>query len=373
MYSISISQDLRRPGHFLHVPEEVYREDPLYVPEVRPELMRQLDVNRNPYFRKADLTVFVCLRDGVPVGRATMSIRKAQYAPPFIASFGFFECIRDETAFGMLLGSLEESCRSRGIGVLEGPFSPHHYGVAGFQLDGFDIPPAFLEAYTPPYYAEFFTGAGFRVAQIGRTWHGTIPFTEYAHRVASDQSPLKAGRYSLRTLSLPRLHEDVASIAAVLEESFARNWHSLPISTDEYIFAARQVQWGLNPELVSIVECDGRPVGALVFLLDINPILRQHRGRGGIATLFHAKRMQKSIRSLVAYAVGIVPDHRHSRVGYLLYRHVQRLALQYDNVRTTWITKGNRRIENLAARHGFTPVKSFGVFEKQIDGIPMKP
>src|SRR5512140_2208659 len=82
---------------FLQVPFIVRAGDPLYVPPLTAELLRTLNVRRNPYFRSASLRLYVCFRDEAPVARVAVIISRAHEAKFGFrtAFFGFFECLND--------------------------------------------------------------------------------------------------------------------------------------------------------------------------------------------------------------------------------------------------------------------------------------
>jgi hypothetical protein len=255
------------------------------------------------------------------------------------------------------------TCRDHGVAYLEGPFSPHEYGVTGIQLDGFNIPPVFGEAHNPPYYNELLRNAGFHVAQTGRTWRrerAGLQGVEKLREMNHDSN-----EYTIRPLQIRR-SEDVQAVAAVIESAFTANWHSRKISVEEYVFTARSFSTVYDPSLTAVAEHKGRPVGILVTIPDLNEAFRMNQPAGKSTRGRRDQFPRRNIRSLLVYAIGIIPEHRNSRIGYMLAKHFECMTSGYEVVTSTWITRGNRAVEWLAERFGFCPVKTFAVYGRQL-------
>lgn len=360
MYSVVNVMNSDGMRNFLDVPRHVYWRDPHYVDELRFDVRRQLDVTRNPFFRSHELSLMVCLKNSIPVARASLVWRKNDMVLPKRAMFGYFECIHDDSAFLALMTHLEEMCMKHGITSIEGPFSPHYYGVTGIQTEGFGIGPTFLEPYSPQYYAELFLKSGFSISQTGRTWH------RWSREVPQDShAGIETGCNGYRLRSVSSLSSrEIQRIAKVIEPAFRDNWRSFPVSFEEYSYTARGLALAFRPGLVNIVEHDNNPIGALILLLDINQALRGKHPRGRLRTWFHLRRSR--INSFVVYAMGVVPEHRHSRAGLLLASRFEQIVAGAKSISGTWIRRENKASELMAERFGFRPLKTFAVFEKNI-------
>ena len=342
---------------FFRVPELVYAADPGYIPELTYWIRRQLSVRRNPFFRRADCELVVIQSEGRPSARASIVF---PHETPGEALFGFVESTPDEGVFGELVAEMEKRCRRRGVERLVGPFAPNPYGVTGLQLDAFDTPHVFYEARHPDYYHSLFREAGFTLVQTGRAWRGVVV------QLPDGPPPVQCGRYRVRHLRPGNMHEAVRAISSVFELAFTGNWYARHLSTPEYRYTALSLLPALRPRLIQWVELDGMAVGAAIVLLNINESLGGHSPRSLAGALSRLWRRRRRITTATVLAVGMLPAHRHSRGGHLLYTHLRRELAAFRCVTTTWITEGNRASEAIAAHLGMRPYKRFAVMEKRV-------
>lgn len=360
MYAVMKGTDETTCAAFLEVTQTVYAADPNYVAESRLEVRRQLDTGRNPLFQQHQLELFVCFHNSRPVARIAVVSGKEKSLQSQRATFGYFECVEDITVFRTMLLSVESACIQQGITTIEGPFSPSQYGTTGLQVDGFGSRPAFLEPYNPPYYRDFFTAAGFRVSQTGRTWRSTRSKVLETTGAFDAEESNRFFVKPIESMSVNTLHD----IATIIESAFGANWGSSPISLEEYSYVAEGLAPAFKSGLAFLVECDSKPVGVVIMLLDINELRKDVVNSSGP---FALRRLDPSeVRSVVVYAMGIIPERRHTKAGLLLASQFRRIASDYDKLTSTWITKGNRASEQLAERFGFQPVKTFEVYVKDL-------
>jgi hypothetical protein len=70
MSSIQIRpvQSARERRTFLTFPWRIYRDDPLWVPPLLPELAKRLDPEKGAILRRGEAEFFIAWREGKPVG-----------------------------------------------------------------------------------------------------------------------------------------------------------------------------------------------------------------------------------------------------------------------------------------------------------------
>jgi hypothetical protein len=155
--------------------------------------------------------------------------------------------------------------------VLRGPFSPSINHECGLLIDGFGASPCVLMSYNPPYYPEFYDRLGLvKARDLYAYWFDR-----------SQELPAKATRaaewvrrqtgLTVRPLNLARLGEEIARARAVFDR--AGTWSFVPMTDEEWAFLAREFRPLLVPDLVLIAEAHGEPIGLLLALPDVNPLL----------------------------------------------------------------------------------------------------
>jgi len=355
---------------FLRLPFRVYRGNPHWVPPLATEVRRTLDPSKNPYFADATLDLYLVRAGGTAVARAALIVNEAHCRKAGVRAgfFGFFESLEDQEAVELLFAAVERRCRERGVTLLEGPFNPSHSSELGLLADRYDEDQGFFEPYNPSYYHRLLSGAGFQKGVLlftgrngdARSWlramYGPPP-----------SGPPSAPGLVVRAFDPGRRDEDLEKIRLVFNDAFDRNWHFLPASPEEHRFAAKYLDLITEPPLVTIAEHRGIPVGVLLCVPDINPLLRRMNGR--IRPLGYCRFLagKKRIRTLIVYAVGIRKAYMRTRVFTLLLDSMRRMAESFDVLACTWMHPGNVMSVATAARVGLAPYKHLQMYEKEID------
>ena len=367
-YRIEAVRDRRAMDDFLGLPFALYRDAPNWVPPLVSDVRRTLDRDRNPYFAQAVLELFVGYRDDTPVARTCVVINPAHWAKfgQKAAFFGFFESRDDEAAAGRLFEAARGFCRAQGAELLEGPFNPNHYSELGLQTSEFGTRPHFFETDNPAYYLRLVAAAGFRVSRRVHTCIRRNVGEYVRNRYGEAKTARARDGFRIRPVRLPDLKAELERIREVNNDAFADNWHFLPLSREEYTFAANYLFFVTYPRLVAIVEHEGSPVGVLQFVLDINPLLQRMRGRAGLLNYAKFLAARGRIRDIVLYTVGVKKAYQDTPAYRLMLDYACAVARHYRNMVTTWTSDDNRPAALAARRMGLEPGRQFAIYEQAI-------
>ena len=367
-YKVQEVASSRQFKDFLRLPRAVYREDRQWVEPLAAEVRRTLDADKNPYFREASLKLFLCSKDDAPVARLSIVINRIHERTFGLRSafFGYFEALDDEDAVRYLLEEAEKYCRSKAVQVVEGPFSPNHYSELGFQLDSFGAPPSFFQPYNPPHYPRFLEKAGYRLGHRFQTMKNSHIREYLMVRYGHLSEAAEQDGYSVRSIDLKDLRAELERIREVNNDAFASNWHFLPLSREEYIFSSKYLSLVTRPDLIKIVEHQGRPVAVLHCVLDINPLLKKLKGRAGPVKYLNFLRARRKVKNLIIFTVAIKKAYQHTRVFHLLLAGFCRMGQEFETLESTWLSPENLPALRSAENMGMKPDKHFGVYEKRI-------
>ncbi len=368
MYRIERAPGGRCLDDFLRLPSRIYRDDPHWVAPLTAEVRRTLDSRRNPYFRHAELALFVCYSGGEASSRASVVINQGHWRRfgEKTAFFGFFESVPGSDAALRLFDAIERFCRARGVQCLEGPFNPNHYSELGLLADSYDSRPTFFETYNPAYYHELLLRAGFAVSKRLHTRNNPDISGYVRERYGRPRPAARSGGFTVRTLNTRNTAGELERIREVFNDAFSDNWHFLPLTCDEYRYAARFLRYVTYPELIAVVERGDEPVGAVQCVLDINPILQPLRGRLGPIGCAKYLTGRKRVRDLVVYAVGVKRAYQHSRAYKLLLDAVCWMVRDCRCLSTTWMYDDNHPSIRAAEDLGLKPHKQFVIYSKEL-------
>jgi hypothetical protein len=101
---------------FVHLPFEIYRHIPQWVPPLEGQAVRALDRQRHPYYRYSDAAFFMVEHNGQAMGRIGVMDNRLynDYRQANTAFFGFFEVFEDDQAAQALFDAAFEWAHSRG-------------------------------------------------------------------------------------------------------------------------------------------------------------------------------------------------------------------------------------------------------------------
>jgi hypothetical protein len=351
---------------FLQLPFEIYHNNSNWVAPLNSEVRRTLDQKRNPYFKRARLQLFICYKNNEVFARTCVVINPDHWEKfgEKTAFFGFFESKRDKEAVYQLLNVVEDYCQKAGAKCIEGPFNPNHYFELGLQIDRFDSKPVFFETYNPKYYPELLEGFGFKPVYQIHTRRNSDVANYVRQRYGEINSLSNNSDFIVRHFNLNDIENELEHIREVYNDAFSNNWHFLPVSRDEYLFSAKFLKLVTFPELITIVEYDGKPVGVLQCVLDINPLLLPMRGKVGPVKYLMFMKKRKTIKDLVIYAIGIKKEYQRTQVFKLLLNSMCSMAQNYQTLTTTWMSEDNLPAVRASEYLGLKPYKNFVILGK---------
>jgi hypothetical protein len=370
-YTVERVGNRRTLNDFLRLPARIYRCDAGWIAPIASEVRRTLDTHKNAYFSGVSLDLLVCYGNRHPFARAALigNPRHWQKFGEKTAFFGFFESVNDADAARCLFSKAAEICGARGIQFLEGPFNPNHYSELGLQTNRFGSEPAFFQPYNPEYYPHLLDAAGFSPCKVLHTRKNTCIREYILKRHGAVAPPYVSGEYTARPFQMSDFNGDLERIREVFNDAFSSNWHFLPLSKEEYVFSAKFLNLVTFPELITIVEHEGKAVGVLECVLDINPLLRELHGRVGPISYLRFLHGRKHIRSLIIYAVGIKKAFQGTRVYKMLLDSLCSQVLNYDTLETTWMSEDNLLAVRASEHLGLVRDKEFAIYRKVVSKL----
>jgi GNAT superfamily N-acetyltransferase len=365
---VANGRDLNR---FIAFPYDHYRDDPLWVPQLRRDVRALLSPGKNPFFEHAEAQYFLAVRrpDGRTVGRigAIKNDAHTREHGDRVGFYGFFESIDDQAVADALFDVAAAWLRQRGFDTMRGPMSPSINDECGLLIENNGTPPSLMMPYNPPYYRALHERYGFTKAKDLLAYEGgdaSPPerLLRLARRLAE-----RSG-ITLRTLEMKRFAGEVELIKALYNQAWEKNWGFVPLTEREIDHLAKQLKPIVVPDLVIFAEQAGRVVGFGIGLPDFNLALQHNRsGRlfpGILKVLWHARKIRRA-RVLL---LGVIPEFRGRGVDGLLYERVWRNSVNHGMPRgeAGWILEDNEPMNGAALALGFRVSKTFRVYDKPL-------
>jgi GNAT superfamily N-acetyltransferase len=358
---------------FIKLPWQIYRNDPHWVPPLIVERKEFLDRKKNPFFRHADVVLYLARRNGQTVGRIAgiVNHNHVEYHQEKVGFFGLFECMKDQEVAKALLDKVREWLKSKGMQIVRGPANFSSNEDWGFLLEGFGSRPVIMMPYNPPYYLELAESYGMRKAKDLYAYFidETLPTPPRVVRMA--ENIRKKEEITVRSLDLKRFDQEVQGIKQIYNSAWSKNWGFIPMTDEEFDHLAKSLKQIVDPHMVFIAEVDGKPAGFSLALPDFNQVLARLNGRlfpiGIFKLLWHSK-VRRNIDGVRIITMGVVPEFQKRGIDTVFYLETYSVGVKrgYRWAEMSWILEDNTLMNRMLRLLGAKLYKKYRIYEMTV-------
>ncbi|MGE5400606.1 MAG: hypothetical protein ACM3S2_09395 [Ignavibacteriales bacterium] len=356
---------------FIKLQWKFYKNDKYWVPPLIMDRKKILSKEKNPFYKHAEMEMFIAERNGEPVGRvaAIKNDLHNKYHNDKVGFFGFFECINDQEVANSLLSRAEEWLRSKGCDAMRGPASPSSNDEWGMLLEGFDDEPRLLMPYNPKYYLDLCENYGLSKVKdlyAYKLENKKVLSSEKLKRVA--ELAAKRAGLEIEALNMKDFNGELEKVKYVYNKAWAPNWGFVPLTNEELDAMAEDLKPLAEPSLVIFGKVKDQLVGFALVILDYNQVFKQMNGRlfpFGFLKLFTQK---KKIRWVRIITLGLIPEFQKKGLDATFYYEIVNRAhnLGVDLGEASWILEDNEMMNRGAEVMNGELYKKYRVFQKSI-------
>lgn len=364
---VSTRKDLKK---FIFFPWKVYKGDPHWVPPFIKEFKEKINKDKNPFFKFAEMELFLAYRNEEVTGRIAAILDKSHnnLHNEKVAFFGLYESLNDSNTSNALLNQVARWGKERGMEILRGPVNLSMNDECAFLVEGFDSPPVIMMTYNPSYYLELMDEYGLVKAKDLYAYYMTKDHKTAEKVGAIVKEAQDKTNIVLRKIDMSNLEADVEKIKYVYNHSWEKNWGFVPWTDEEMKYMAKKLKQIADPNLVIIAEDKDRPVGFAFGLPNYNEVIKKMNGRltpFGIMKYLVNRRKIKGMRAVV---FGILKEYRLTGLSYLLYDKLEKngQAQGYEWCESSWQLEDNVPINRFVESIGGSLYKKYRIFEKNI-------
>jgi GNAT superfamily N-acetyltransferase len=366
---VSGRRDLNR---FVKLPFRLHRGSAMWVPPLIMERREFLNRGKNPFFRHAEVELFLAERDGEPVGRISAQIDPHwdEHNGGSDGMFGFFDCVDDPEVAAALVDAATGWLRERGRERMVGPMDFTTNDECGLLVEGFDVEPMILEPWHPPHYQRLLEELGLTKTMDLLMWRLSLGelkqgdrFHDLIHQAA--EASEKEHGVVVRRMRKREMEAEIGRFMEVYNAAWDRNWGFVPITEEEVRFQAKNLKPILDERWAMIAEREGEVVGAALTLPDFNQVLKRMNGRLLPFGWWHFLTGRRRIDRVRVFALGVKPDAQHLGVAAALYvRHVETAKVAPQKWGDQgWILEVNEPMNRAMEGMGGTIVKRYRLYE----------
>ena len=359
---------------FATFPWKIYRDDPLWVPPLIPERMKQLNPQKGTFFSHGEADFFLAYRDGVLSGTIMAAVDHTSNASRGLQDgmFGFFECIDDLSVAEALFMTAEKWIRAYGLNRMIGPFHQDYDASYGILIEGRDRPPAVSCGHTPPYYEQLVVTHGFtplrpdNLAFALDISENTREF-ELLHKLA--ERAAQRGNAIIREARMDEWDLEADRVHYLLNKSLAHlvdfvGWDRRAL--DDTLEPFRKYA---DPGMILFADVGDQTVGFFPGIPNLNEVLHRLNGLRypwDIYRLLRYRNIQP--KGLAIKSVLVLPEYWGTGVSLMLFSEMLKRAQARGY---TWADLSLTSVDNpktpaLAERMGAEIYKRYRVYQKRL-------
>jgi GNAT superfamily N-acetyltransferase len=368
--SVTIVADKKDFKKFIEFPYLHYKGADKWIPPLRLQQKEILDVNHHPFFKDAEMALFIAEFNGKPAGRIAAIQNKAfnRFNNEAAGFFGFFECIDNQHVANLLFKVADGWFRNKGLTTIYGPFSPSMMGEIGVLIEGFDKEPGLMMPYNYPYYDKLILNAGyekkvdllaFRIDEV----HLDKEKIDRADEIVKRRLP----NLVIRDVNLKYIKSEAVIIRDIFNKAWAKNWGFAPVSEAEFDYLVKELRMIIDTDFAHIAEIDGQPVAFSISLPDMNQVFKKMNGKLFPLGIFKLLYYKNKIRQMRTALMGVLPEWQGKGIDTMMHQRsvMNGIRRGFSSSELSWLLETNTSMINVAVRLGAFEEKKYRVYKKQ--------
>ena len=359
---------------FATFPWQIYQDDPLWVPPLLPERLKQLNPQKGTFFSHGEADFFLAYKDGQLAGTIMAAADHSSNASRKLKDgmFGFFECINELEVAARLFAAAEDWMKSRGLSRMIGPFHQDYDSAYGVLIEGRDRPPALSCGHTPRYYVDLHVAYGFTPLRPDNIAYA-IDLTEETreikliHKLA--EKAAARGTAIIREAWLDEWDREADRVHFLLNKALAHladfvGWDRQAL--DDTLAPFKKYA---DPYLVLFADVGEQTVGFFPGIPNLNEILHHVNGlRYPWDYLKMLKYSRIQPKCLSVKSVLVLPEYWGSGVSLMLFSEMFKRAQEkgYTWADLSLTSEDNPKTPMLAERMGGKLYKRYRVYQKPL-------
>jgi len=368
---VAAIRNRRELREFIYLPAKVNRDNPLWIPPIYMDDWKFFDPKKNRAFQHADTVLALARRDSKVVGRVMgiVNRRSNEIRHESNGRFGFIECYEDQNVFNAMLRFTEAWARSLGMKKMVGPMGFSDQDPQGFLYEGFDHEPTLASFHNFPYLVRFTEAAGYTkevdyVDYLVRIPDKLPDFYEKISTRVTRQADLSLLEFAKRN----ELRPYIARVFELMNATYQDIYGYVPLNEAEIDALVRQYLPIIDPRFVKVVTQQGRVVGFIIGMPNMNRGLRQCKGHLFPFGILQIMAAIKKTRQLDLFLGAIKEECRGRGIDVLLGAAMMRSAIAagFEAIDSHHELETNLKMRAEMERVGGRVAKRFRIYQKAL-------
>jgi hypothetical protein len=348
-------------NRFLQVNVIINKNDPNFIRPLDKDVYEVFDKRKNKALRHSEITRWI-LEDGNGqlIGRIAAFVNKKYHNrgdDMKVGGIGFFDCIYNQNAAGMLFDVAKHWLLQRGMEAMDGPINcGERDRWWGLLVHGFD-PPPYCVNYNPPYYQELFEQYGFK--KFYNQLCFSLKVNDPIQPKFFDRHAMVAQNHdiSARHLKKSELDKYALDFATVYNKAWAGHGGMKEIKPEMVKKMFRQMKPVMDEKIMWYTYEKDQPIAIWINLPDLNQWFKYLDGKFNLLAKlkFLWIRKTKKCRKFTGLVFGIVPEWQGKGIdAFMIVEGAKIIQGQnlYDDYEMQWIGEFNPKMVNIATSLG---------------------
>jgi hypothetical protein len=350
----------------------IYENDPAWIPPIIRDHKYLFDRRKGYFFEIGEAEFFLAYKNGSLVGRITAHVNHL-YENKYdndTGFFGFFEAVNDLEVARALFNTACSWLKNRGKKIMNGPQSFSIYDSIGFEVDGTENIPSVGLFHLAPYYKDLAEACGL-VKRID--WHSflvkRINYAQHAPYLDEVRKDLLSTTDAVfKKLDKRDMARRLKEVQHIFNAAWEGNWGHLPLTDKQMEMIFRGLKFFIIPEFALFAEKDGKTVGFIITIPDINPAMRVLNGRLYPWRLLRFMRETKKIKRVRSVIMGVLPEYRGQHIDDIFYLKAIEQGLLSDIWESDCSLIAETNTKMIHALQPLTPehYKTYRIYERPI-------
>ena len=326
---VSTHSDLKK---FVDFPFRLFTGNQFWVPPLKFDEINTLRKDKNPAFDHCEAEYWLAYRNNEPVGRIAGIINRKECERwnTTLARFGWIDFIDDHEVSRLLIETVSEWGRRKGMTGIHGPLGFTDMDPEGMLLEGFDQISSLSAIYNFSYYNDHMQSLGFSRATDWVQFEILVPASipEKVERMTR----IVLRKYDLHLLK-PRNAKEIRPYAAKMftmyNEAFRDIYGFTALTRKQMDNYTRQYFGFIRAEFVSLViDSNDDVVGFGITMPSLSRALQKAKGSVFPFGFIHLLRAIRKNDTIHMYLVGVRPDYQGKGVLALVYHELTKACIE---------------------------------------------
>jgi GNAT superfamily N-acetyltransferase len=317
---------------FIDFQFRLYKGNPYWCPPLRMDELKTLRKDKNPAFEFCEAEYWMAWRGKTPVGRIAgiLSHKANERWNERLVRFGWIDFIDDPEVSGLLIQTVSDWGKSKGMTGIHGPLGFSDMDNEGMLIDGFDQLAIMTSIYNHPYYRAHMEQMGFVKAADWVQYEFDIPPIPEKFEKTKE---LVEQRYNVKVVRAKKSRELLPyarKMFRMLNDAY-RDLYGFVALTEKQMDAYTKQYFGfIRPEFVSfIVDRKDDIVGFGISLPNLTYALQKSNGRLFPLGWWHLMKAIRKNEIIDMYLLGVHPDYHGKGVAALFFYEMHKAYLDF--------------------------------------------